>query len=136
MKKISKPNTIIICFAALILFCNVGFLGLNILVHIQQSQTPRFEPGFPYAEMKQALRGVKYAGYLTNTDISAEHNDGEFLRAQYMLAPTILKFNTPDPHWNILNYTHKSFAVHVLNNLQAKPIVVSHFGKILAKKKQ
>ncbi len=135
MKKIFRHNNIIIGFAAVLLAINMFFVGVNTLVQIQKLHKPIIAPGFPYADLKEKLRKVKHVGYLTNKDMSPEHNDGEFLRAQNMLAPTILDFNNADHPWTILNYTHESFVLYTLDKIGAVPIYANRYGKVLAVKK-
>ncbi len=100
----------------------------------ERQKTDSLEPGFQYADLKEGLQGVPIAGFLTGGNETAEGNDGQFMLAQYVLAPTVLDLNNTTHRYTILDCTTPQEALGMLKIINAKPVHVNAFGKILAEK--
>jgi len=93
------------------------------------------EPGTEFADFKDKISGAKIVGFLTDKDMSSERNDGQFLGAQYMLAPMILDLNNPYHEFLILDYIDLSYSFEKIKELNAIYLYTNKYGKSLAKKK-
>ncbi|MFT5387249.1 MAG: hypothetical protein ACI9E5_000376, partial [Candidatus Omnitrophota bacterium] len=78
-------------------FIIIIILGLIIINFINinndfkaRKDGPKYQPGQAYMEMKTPLNKLHHVGYHTDGSMSSEKNDGDFLMAQHMLAPTVL----------------------------------------------
>ena len=109
-----------------------GFFG--VMAQIARQKTNRVDPGIQYAAFKKDLEGVRIAGFLSDGNETPEGNDGQFMLAQYMLAPTILDLNISTHRYSILDCSTPGKAMGILKIINAKPIRVNLFGKILAEK--
>jgi|GEM_PF-561698 len=118
--------------AILLITANLGVGFMNILN--QLSLRPAVDPGIEFADLKERLQGVRQAGFLTEAESSAEGNDGRFLLAQYMLAPTMLDLNNPTHRYNVLHCATPQAAIGIMKIIGAKPVYVNIFGKIIAER--
>ena len=92
------------------------------------------EPGYEFADLKNRLKGIKRIGFLTNKDMSSERNDGQFLAAQYILAPTILDFDSQNYKLFVIDATGLIPAFDIMQSVGAEPLYVNRYSKILAEK--
>lgn len=112
------------------------YLLANYKVKSRDKDVKIIEPGTQFEPFIAKLEGITQVGYLTNKDMSEEKNDGTFLQAQYMLAPTILKLNEEHPKLNVLDYTSPVYTVFTLRSLRSAPIASSPYGQVLAERKE
>ena len=134
-KKILLWNGLKITGYAALLLVNIYYLFINIMI-IRTTPSPAAkDPASPFAAFQKPLAGVKEVGYLTNKDMSEEHNDGLYLMGQYALAPTVLRLNDVNATYNILDYTKPVYAVFTLRKLNAVPVATSPYGLMLIKKR-
>ena len=134
IKKILNLRSAILAFASIILICNVFFLLTDILSHLKKENKYSYEPGLQFADFKDALKNIRQAGFVTNKDLSSENNDGQFLMAQYILAPTVLELNASNNKYNILDCTSETRILYALRSLGATPLKINKYGKILTVK--
>jgi len=132
-KKLFRVKTLVTILTILLICSNIFFLLANFMVKYKQKDIKIIEPGTQFTRFIRKLEGVVEVGYLTNKDTSEESNDGEFLQAQYMLAPVVLKLNEPDNQFNILDYGTPLYTVMKLKSLNAKTVATSPYGKVLVK---
>ena len=125
-----KSFLLLLVISALIYNSFISISG--IVMQIKRGNFRSSEPGLQYSDFKESLSGVKEAGFVTNKDLSSEKNDGEFLMAQYILAPTVLDLNASRHKYNILDCTSEKHILFALKNLNARPIKINKYGKILA----
>jgi len=126
---------LVIALASLLIVTNFvsGFFGVMAQI-VREQQRPPLEPGIQYADLKKSLSGIRIAGFLTDGDATAEGNDGQFMLAQYMLAPTILDLNNSDHHYSIINCSTPEKAMGILKIINAKPLQINMYGKIIAER--
>ena len=131
----------IFCLQSLILFASACILGVNgfyLYAHTQtrlHSEDFSFvEHGWQFADFRDKLKGISTIGFLTNKDMSPEKNDGEFLQAQYILAPTVLELNNKTHSLQLMDYTDQIFVFYMLKELNAVVIHDNGFNKVLCKK--
>jgi len=124
----------IICLALLFVLVNLvsGFFG--VMAQIRREKALLVEPGIQYSEFKEMLKGVRIAGFLTDGNEKPDNNDGQLMLAQYMLAPTILDLDNSNHRYNILSCSTPQAAVGILKIINAKPLGVNIYGKIIAEK--
>ncbi len=120
--------------AATVVLCGFTcFLLLaNYMVKSRLRGIPVIEPGTQFVHFKPYLTDVRELGYLTNKDMSEEKNDGFFLQAQYMLAPTVLRLNETEHSLIILDYTKPVYAWFTMKSMRASPKYSSEYGPVLA----
>ena len=92
------------------------------------------QPGCEFLDFKPKLAPLKIVGFFTDKDMSSERNDGQFLAAQYTLAPVILDLNNPRHRLVILDYTSFIAAFEKIRAINARPVYVNGYGKILAER--
>ena len=131
----------IFCLQSLILFASACILGVNGFYLYAHTQTRLIDPnlafvehGWQFADFRDKLKGVRTIGFLTNKDMSSEKNDGEFLQAQYILAPTVLEINNTAHPLQLMDYTDQVFVFYMLKQLNAVVIHDNAFNKVLCKK--
>ncbi|MCA9404786.1 MAG: hypothetical protein KC897_13435 [Candidatus Omnitrophica bacterium] len=120
--------------AASVILCAVTsfFLFANYMVKSRMRGIPVIEPGTQFVQFKPYLTDVRELGYLTNKDMSEEKNDGFFLQAQYMLAPTVLRLNDTEHKMLILDYSKPVYAWFTMKSMRAAPKFSSEYGPVLA----
>ena len=131
-KNLINSKNIILFLSLSILTYNLFFLSAGIILQLKRNNLRSLEPGLQYSDFKEGLAGVRRAGFVTNKDLSPEKNDGEFLQAQYILAPTVLELNASKNKYNILDCTSKTHILYALKSLNAAPVQINKYGKILA----
>lgn len=134
MKKILNFKSAILMLASIVLICNVFLLLAGTFSNLNKENKYSYEPGLQFADLKDALKGVREAGFVTNKDLSSENNDGQFLMAQYMLAPTVLELNAVNNKYNVLDCTSETHIIYALKSLNALPLKINKYGKMLAVK--
>ncbi len=127
----------------LCVFLACGLLAVQIFgivkflsVRGQTKSSFSHDVGAQFEDFKPLLQNVPVAGFITNKDMSSENNDGQFLMAQYALAPTVLALNQTQYQYNILDCTDKVSVLYGLEQTGSTPVMVNAYGKILAVKKQ
>lgn len=133
-KYIHFENGIVLLTIAMI-GLSAFYLLANYMVQSKRKTVKIIEPGTQFAFFVDFLKDAGDVGFMTNKDMSEEKNDGTFLQAQYMLAPTVLNLNEIHPKLNILDYTDPVWAVYTIKSLRARPLATSPYGQILAVKK-
>lgn len=123
-------------FVATVILCGITsfFLFANFMVKSRMRGIPVIEPGTQFVQFKPYLTDVRELGYLTNKDMSEEKNDGFFLQAQYMLAPTALRLNETDHQLIVLDYSKPVYAWFTMKSMRAAPKFSSEYGPVLAEK--
>ncbi|MCA9408939.1 MAG: hypothetical protein KC733_09635 [Candidatus Omnitrophica bacterium] len=106
----------------------------HLQIKFKEKISYHYEPGAQFEEFIPYLKGIKKAGFLTNKGMGAEDNDGHYLQAQYLLAPTILDLNNSNYKLNLLDYTNQIYIFYMLKNLKAKPIKDNIWGKVLTQR--
>jgi len=135
LTKCLQLETILLTATIFLVCYNAFFLFVYVMTQAGK-KIAVVEPGSQYADFQEILHGVKEAGFLTNKDTSPEKNEGEFLQAQYFLAPTILDLNNADHQFVILDYTSPVYLNYVLKKINAVPIKDNEYQKILAQKRK
>ena len=140
MRKTSEKKLTFDTCILLLLFCigsiNFVFLLKDFSGAIPIAQKSRIPiPGQEFADLAEYLKGVKTAGFLTDKDMSPERNDGQFLAAQYTLAPVVLDLNNPDHELVILDCISIPSAFDLMELTHRVPLFINPYGKILAKRK-
>ncbi|MBU4333770.1 MAG: hypothetical protein KKD07_04955 [Candidatus Omnitrophica bacterium] len=135
IKKILSFRSALLALSLIVLICNVFILIAGIFIQLKTENRNSFEPGLQFADLRDDLKGIREAGFVTNKDLSSENNDGHFLMAQYMLAPTVLDLNATKHKYNILDCTSKTHVLYALRSLNAAPLKTNKYGKILAVKR-
>ena len=92
------------------------------------------EPGMEFAGFKKHLVGKTVVGFLTDKNMSPENNDGQFLKAQYALAPVVLDLGESRHRFLVLDCSNILTAFDLLQQLNAEPVEVNPFNKIFAQK--
>ena len=137
MKSLIKYSNLkkIFIVLALIIIC-VNFISLMKICRTalaqNKSQKP-IEPGYEFADLKEKIFLLRRIGFLTNKDMSPERNDGQFLAAQYVLAPVVLDLDNPNYQFLILDYTGLVPAFDKMEAIGADPIYINDYSKVLAK---
>jgi len=131
-KQFGIVNILILLLTIFLIGHSSFYLFIYIIQKLNDPKPTFVEPGYQFANFITELRGVKTAGFLTNKKLSREHNDGEFLQAQYLFAPTLLELHQTDHRYIIMDYTDQVFAFYMLDKLKAKPLDHTGFSKILA----
>lgn len=121
------------CAAFAILFISINSLTSDIKEVAKLSKKHPIQPGFAFNNLKQNLKPFKTVGFLTSKDMSSEDNDGEFLMAQYALAPISLDLNTVRKV-NIISPTSKKDLMAILKKNNLRPLSVNKHGKTIAVK--
>jgi hypothetical protein len=119
---------------AILVLAYSSFISITGVVMQIKTGNKRYstEPGLQYTDFKEALSGVRNAGFVTNKNLSSEKNDGEFLMAQSILAPTVLHLNASKYKYNVLDCTSKEHLLFALKSLNAQPVAINKYGKVLA----
>jgi hypothetical protein len=125
---------LIIALSTLIIVGNFVFGFFGVMAQQERQGMEQPEPGLQYADFRKQLEGVRIAGFLSDGNETAEGNDGQFMLAQYMLAPTVLDLNNPGHRYNILDCSTPQAALGILKMIDSKPIYVNAFGKIIAER--
>jgi len=133
-KTLFNKQSIILTLSILLIISNTFFLGVNTISRYTKNVIP-FEPGFQFFHIKEKLGQLKQIGYLTNKDMTREHNDGIYLQAQYFLAPTILDLNNSKYRLLIMDYPNKTFLVYMLRKLRYVPMSENGYGQVLVVKR-
>ena len=129
-------NTVTIFLISALITLNLFFLVKGIAQQLTGPEQIMLEPGFAYLEIRDRLKGIEKIGFLTNKNMTSEGNDGDFLMAQYMLAPTALDLNNPDHELSVLVYTDLMYLQYALKDLNASPVYWNKYGIVLAQKNQ
>ena len=129
-KYFSLRNFFLLPLAALIIV-NIVVTGNKTYAQYQLRNSPSLEPGFQFSGLKKDLVDLRTVGYLTEKNISSENNDGQFMLAQYMLAPTVLDLNNPNHRYAILDCTRPETAAQLIKSLNGRVVSMTPFGKIL-----
>lgn len=120
-------------FSGLIIF-NIFLLFLKTFDQYSKLEQISLKPGFEFEGLKNYLKGIPRVGYISDKNQSAEGNDGRFMMAQYMLAPTVLDLNNPNHRYVVLDVLTPESAINILKIINARVITVTPYGKILAER--
>jgi len=123
-----------IALFGILIAINFFTISTKTIKQVKNLDKQFLEPGFEFAGLKKPLEGIPKAGYLSEKNQTAENQDGRFMMAQYMLAPTVLDLNNPNHQYLILDCSRPEAALYLLKETKAKPIAVTPFGKILAER--
>ena len=91
-------------------------------------------PGVEFADLKEKLPGQATVGFLTDKDMSPERNDGQFLAAQYILAPIVLDLNNDRHTYLIFDCLDPLSVSQMTQKLSATIIATNPYNKTLAVK--
>ena len=127
---------------AIIILGIAGFNGFHLLQSLPLGTQPRTShnqlllqtPGLEYLDFRPFLNQTTQAGFLTDKPMNPENNDGQFLAAQYILAPTRLELNNPQNSMFLIDATSLPAAMRMLKDVHASPVYVNPYGKVLAHK--
>jgi hypothetical protein len=125
---------LIIALSVLFIMVNLVFGFFGVMAQITRQENEQIEPGTQYVDFKKELQGVPMAGFLTDGNETIEGNDGQFMLAQYILAPTVLDLDNPNHRYSIIDCSTPEKALGILKVINAKPVHVNAFGKILAER--
>ena len=134
IKKLFCLNNIVFFSIILLILINLKYDAIGVMAQITRPNKISLEPGFEFKDLKPMLKNVESVGYLSEKDQTASGNDGRFLMAQYILAPVVLDLNSPAHEINVLDCSTPDAAISVLKIIQAKPIYMNSFGKIIAQR--
>jgi hypothetical protein len=133
-----KKNIILSLFLQIVFIVVISW---NIIIltgkTVKQASSlgqPQIEPGIEFEGLKESLRNIPVAGFISDKNQSSENNDGRFMMAQYMLAPTVLDLQNTNHQYLILDLSTPQAAEYFLKKFNAKPIAMTVFGKILCLK--
>lgn len=131
----SSLSKIIFSLCVLTITLFNSFFLLKKCYHIISFGNKAFyvNPGREFSDFQKALQDIEHVGFLTNKDMSSERNDGQFLAAQYILAPTILNLGCLE-RLIILDYTNPELAMKKITEINAVPVYTNPYGKILAQR--
>lgn len=132
LKKILTAENCALTASVILCAVTSFFLFANYMVKSRMRGIPVIEPGTQFVQFKPYLTDVRELGYLTNKDMSEEKNDGFFLQAQYMLAPTVLRLNDTEHKMLILDYSKPVYAWFTMKSMRAAPKFSSEYGPVLA----
>lgn len=122
-----------ILLSLIIVGINLFYMGVHTSLAYKKSKSvPYYEPGAQFYDFRDQLKGVKKMGYLTNKDLSPEKNDGNFLQAQYIFAPTILDLNNSNYRFNLLDYSNQIYVFYKIKELNPIRYVDNEYGLVLA----
>ena len=99
----------------------------------QRAVRPVVEPGTEYNDFKSVLAEIPRIGFLTDKDMSPERNDGQFLAAQYILAPTILDLNNPNYTYVLLDCTNLLETQELIHRYDLQIVYMNKYGKTLTR---
>jgi len=123
-------------FVSFSVFVNfISLLKIHRLAVVKEKFEKYLWPGYEFTGFRERVIPLKRVGYLTNKDMSAERNDGQFLAAQYTLAPVVLDLNNDDHRWLILDCTSLMAAFDIIQEVGAVPIYINGYSKVLAEKR-
>ncbi|MFA5059569.1 MAG: hypothetical protein WC676_02980 [Candidatus Omnitrophota bacterium] len=135
ISKYCRIENMILAFLILIIAGNALSLFKNYQKSAQTKGIIQFtEPGFEFARFKKYLKNERIIGFLTDKDMSSERNDGQFLSAQFALAPTVLDLNGLSHQFFIIDATNLVNASEMTKKLNLNPLHVNEHEKILAEK--
>ena len=135
IKHFFKFKTLFLLLAFLVAGHNFLSLLKTLSLSLAKQKYQTFlEPGYEFADFRNKLSGVKRVGFLTNKDMSSEKNDGQFLAAQYILAPIILDLDNTSAQFVIMDSTSLIPSFDFMRKLHIEPIHINEYGKVLARK--
>ena len=134
-KNLLPIKNIIIAVSSLLIAYNSFYLFVYVMSQVVHNEDVLLEPGTQFKPFKVYLKNQKKIGFLTDKDMSPEHNDGFFSQTQYILAPTIIELNNPNNTFNILNYSQNAFFVYSIMALNATRITSNEYGQALIRRK-
>ena len=105
------------------------------LALFSNNQNKFSEPGYEFLDLKEILSNTAIIGFLTNKNMSSEKNDGQFLKAQYILVPTVLDLGNDNYNRVIIDATSLIAAFDIMQKMGAVPVYVNQYEKILAERK-
>ena len=117
---------IIVSASALIIFNAKNIYTFNIAT---RKPGPKIEPGEAYRDIAKNLKELHVVGFHTDKNMSSEKNDGDFLMAQYMMAPIVLDYNNTELPIHILSYKNQNNALVLIKKLNGKLIYHNQFGR-------
>ena len=133
-KKISYLTSFIVGIIILLIAINLAVNFVSIMAQITTIGNRSTEPGFQYFDLKDKLKDETAVGFLSDITPTPEDNDGQFMMAQYMLAPVLLDLSNPGHKINIINAPTPDSAKAILSIIRAKPTYINPFGKIISER--
>ena len=134
IKKLFCLNNVIFFVIILLVLGNLFYDTIGVMAQITKPNKASLEPGFEFKDLQPMLTGVEVVGYLSEKNQTSSGNDGRFLMAQYILAPVVLDLENPSHKVNILDCSNPDAAMSILKIIQAKPVYMNSFGKIIAQR--
>jgi len=130
-----KLKTYVIILTAVLILTNGFYFFVSFTVKYKKKFYGFLEPGAQYATLRDSLKDVREAGFITDQNTSAEKNEGEFQQAQYMLAPTVLVLNDTHFRYNVLDIREPKLIAYTLRRLKSIPIKDNEYGKVVIQRK-
>ncbi len=134
-KKIVSLSTLWIVLAFLIVITEIRFLAPLYSHQLNPNKIMPAEPGHEFADLKPFLKDVQETGFITDKDMSPERNDGMFLKAQYALAPVVLRLNETDTRFLVLDPHNVLSGMAMINEIGADLVHMNKYNKALAEQK-
>ena len=127
--KIYHYTTILIIFIIPLL---LGINTYNIYTNFShKKKKTSFEPGQAYRDIANNLQKIHIVGFHTDSNMSSENNDAEFLMAQYMMAPIVLDYNNTTHPIHLLSYQDEKKALAKVKELGGQLVYHNSFGKAI-----
>ena len=133
MKSWISIHNIILVVAGLLLLRNAFYLTAYTFSQVVPAKGI-LEPGSQFAHFKDFTQNARHIGFLTDKDMSPEHNNGFFFQTQYILAPAVIHLNTPQSTWNILDFSQMRYFVTAMRLLGAHRVANNDYGQILVQR--
>ncbi len=123
-----------VCLLLFFIYHTVSFLLAFPKFVNQYSSHEIIQPGIEFADLKEKIPSGMTVGFLTNKDMSAERNDGQFLAAQYILAPVVLDLNNDRHAYLIFDDLDPLMVSQIAEKLSATIVLTNSYNKVLAVK--
>ena len=134
-KKLLSPFILFAFLALSVIAVNLAGLSKEMVeIHRQRKLIPFYFSGFKFLGLEDVFRGVAYAGYYTDKDLSLKQNSAQYAQAQYILAPTIVDLNNTTHLFTLLDCTGEEKAFEKIKEIHAVAIKKNAFGVVLARK--
>jgi hypothetical protein len=127
-----QPGTWLVFLLLPVAYFNVSGIGETLYARAKTKAHFDHDMGIQFADFIPLLKGETKIGYITNKDLSSESNDGQFLQAQYALAPIVLDLNGKSNKFNIIDCTDQRSIMYALQQTNSIPVKLNQYGKILS----
>ncbi len=135
LKKYVRLKNIIIIISIILFLRSSFYLFVYTMSQIMHRHEEILEPGSQFATFKKYLKGQKSIGFLTDKDMSPEHNNGFFSQTQYILAPIVVNLNNPENQFNILDYSKMDDIIYSIYALKSVRLTSNEYGQALIRRR-